>query len=219
VSLKAIDGQGVPEERDPDLVSILESEEDSRRISALESISNLHENLYLPYIVASLYHPNPDIRGKAAVAMRGVKDPLVGEIALMALLTEKDPDVIFDIILVFLYRPKKEAVDELMAYLDYPDYRVRSAAVDVLGALGGVFGRYDIIKPLIPLLDDARPSVVMVTLRSLIHIAESLTDRDLLKEIVAATAKLNNNPNKMIVDLAATVRQQILDSLSILGKD
>jgi HEAT repeat protein len=107
----------------------------------------------------------------------------------------------------------------LMAYLDYPDYRVRSAAVDVLGALGGVFGRYDIIKPLIPLLDDARPSVVMVTLRSLIHIAESLTDRDLLKEIVAATAKLNNNPNKMIVDLAATVRQQILDSLSILGKD
>jgi HEAT repeat protein len=219
VGLRAIDGQGVPEERDHDLVAMLESEDDSVRINGLGNISNLHDRAYLPHIVACLYHPNNAVRSKAAVAMRGVKDPLIADIAMMALVTEKVPDVLFDLILIFLYKPKEEAVDELLTYLDYPDYRVRSAAVDVLGALGGVFGRFDIIRPLIPLLDDSRASVVMVTLRSLVHIAESLADRDLLKEIIAATARLNNHPNRMISDLAATVRHQISESLSLLGTD
>ena len=217
MSLEAVGGQDGPAERDPDLVSMLESDEDS--IRALGTVAGLHESLYLPHIVACLYHPNPEVRSKAAIAMRGVKDTIIADIALLALVTEKDPDVIFDLILIFLYRPKKEAVDELLTYLDYPDYRVRSAAVDVLGALGGVFARYDIIKPLLPLLDDARPSVVMVTLRSLVHVAESLLDRQLLEQIVTSTLKLDNNPNRMVADLAVTVRRQIRESLSMLGKD
>lgn len=212
-------GPEMPEERDPELVSMLESDEDSLRISALAKITSMHDTIYLPYIVASLYHQNPEVRAKAATAMRGIRDALIGEIALLALATEKDPDVIFDLILVFLYRPKKEAVDELLAYLDYPDYRVRSAAVDVLGALGGVFGRYDIIRPLLPLLDDTRPSVVMVTLRSLVHVAESLSDRELLEEIIGSTYKLDQNPNRMVADLAGTVRRQITESLSMLERD
>ncbi|OFW59711.1 MAG: hypothetical protein A2W01_08105 [Candidatus Solincola sediminis] len=219
MSLQAVGGEGGPAERDPDLVSMLESDEDSIRISALGTVAGLHESSYLPHIVACLYHPNPEVRSKAAIAMRGVKDTIIADIALLALVTEKDPDVIFDLILIFLYRPKKEAVDELLTYLDYPDYRVRSAAVDVLGALGGVFARYDIIKPLLPLLDDARPSVVMVTLRSLVHVAESLLDRQLLEQIVTSTLKLDNNPNRMVADLAVTVRRQIRESLSMLGKD
>lgn len=219
MNLRIVDGQGNPGDRDPDVVNMLESEEDSVRISALGTIAGLHETSYLPHIVACLYHLNPEVRSKAAIAMRGIKDPIIAEIALMTLVTEKDPDVIFDLILTFLYRPKKEAVDELLTYLDYPDYRVRSAAVDVLGALGGVFARYDIIKPLLPLLDDARPSVVMVTLRSLVHLAESLRDRKLLEEIIASTLKLDGNPNRMVADLAATVRQQINESLSMFGKD
>jgi hypothetical protein len=97
--------------------------------------------------------------------------------------------------------------------LEYPDYRVRSAAVDVLGALGGVFGRYDIVKLLLPLLEDTRPSVVMVTLRALVHIAETLVDRQLLEEIIARTAKLDSSPNRMVAELAGTVSRQIKESL------
>jgi len=207
------------EEKDPDLIGRLESEDDRFRMGALDEVAVSHEIAYFPYIVASLYHLNPEVRRKAATALRGIKDHRVGDIALLALASEKDPDVIFDLILVFLYRPKEEAVDELLTYLDYPDYRIRSAAVDVLGALGGVFSRYDIVRPLIPLLDDSRASVVMVTLRALVHVAESLTDRRLLEEIMKSTVKLDGNPNRMVSELAGTVRRQIQESITMLEGD
>jgi HEAT repeat protein len=207
------------EKRDPDLLSRLESEEDKPRIGALEEVTASRDAIYMPQIVASLYFPQPEVRRKAATALRGIKDNRVGDVALMALATEKDPEVIFDIILIFLYRPKEEAVDELLPYLEYPDYRVRSAAVDVLGALGGVYSRYDIIKLLLPLLDDERPSVIMVTLRALVHIAESLADREQLEEIIVCASKLDGNPNRMLSDLAGTVRNQLMESLSMLERD
>jgi HEAT repeat protein len=209
----------MPEERDPDLLSRLESEDDELRICALDEVTASREAVYLPQVVASLYHVNPEVRHKAATALRGIKDPRVGDVAILALAAEKNPEIIFDLIMVFLYRPKAEAVDELLPYLDYPDYRVRSAAVDVLGALGGVFGRFDIVKPLLPLLEDSRPSVVMVTLRALVHIAESITEREQLEEIVVCVSKLEENPNRMVSDLAGTVRRQLMESLTMLERD
>jgi HEAT repeat protein len=208
----------MPKEQESDLITRLESDNDQLRVGALDEVAVLHDTIYLPYVVSSLYHIQPEIRRKAATALRGIKDRRVGDIAILALATEKDPDVIFDLILVFLYRPKEEAIDELLSYLDYPDYRVRSAAVDVLGALGGVFGRYDIVKPLLPLLDDSRPSVVMVTLRALVHLAESLVDRRLLEEIFNGIEKLENSPNRMVAELAGTVRQQIKENLALQEK-
>lgn len=219
MNLKGLNEEGIPKERDPDLVSMLESDEDAIRLKGLSILSSRNEDSYLPNITACLYHQNPEVRSKAAIAMRGMRNPVAGDIALMALITEKNPEVLFDLILIFLYRPKKEAVDELLSYLDYPDYRVRSAAVDVLGALGSIFGRQDIIRPLIPLLDDARSSVVLVTLRSLVHIAESLSERDLLEEIMIATARLYENPNRMVADLAKTVGEQISRNLSMLERN
>jgi HEAT repeat protein len=209
----------VIEEQENDLAGRLESEDEEIRSGALDEVAAEHEAAYLPHVVASLYHHNPEIRKKAATALRGIKDNRVGDIAMLALAVEKDPEVIFDLIMVFLYRPKKEAVDELLPYLDYPDYRVRSAAVDVLGALGSVFGRSDIVRPLLPLIGDPRPSVVMVTLRALMHLAEALTDRALLMQIIEETGKLEANPNRMVVELAASVRGQLKEQLTLQGED
>lgn len=209
----------MPEGRDPELEARLQSDDDAERAEALDMVAADRGAPYLPYVVASLYHESPEVRHRAATALRAIKDSRVADMALMALVTERSPDVIFDLILVFLYHPKEEAVDTLLPFLDFPDFRIRSAAVDVLGALGGVYGRYDIVEPLFALLDDARPSVVMVTLRALLHTAESLDERDLLEEIAERASRLERAPNRMLAELAGTVRQQIEDSLSMLGSD
>ena len=107
-------------------------------------------------------------------------------------------------------------MDELLLYLDYPDYRVRSAVVDVLGALGSVFSRRDVVDPLLRLLGDSRSSVVMVTLRALVHMAESLTDKEMLEAIVKSTAELCDDPNRMVSDLAVTVNNQVKDTVTML---
>jgi len=206
----------MPRERDHELIGRLESEDDRSRMEALEEVAAERDSAYLPHLVASLYYVEPAVRRKAATALRGIKDQRVGDITLMALATEKDPEVIFDLIMVFLYHPKEEAVDELLVYLDYPDYRVRSAAVDVLGAMGSVFSRRDVVEPLLPLLGDSRPSVVMVTLRALVHMAESLTDREMLKTIAERTAELGDDPNRMVSDLAVTVNRQVKDTVAML---
>lgn len=205
------------EERDPELASRLRSEDEESRIAALEEVASRKDPVYLPYIVAAVYHVTPEIRRKAAVALRGLRDPRVAEVALLALVTEGDPEVVFNLIMVFLYRPREEAVDLLVGFLNYPDFRVRSAAVDVLGALAGVFGRFDIIERLLTMLEDPRTSVVMVTLRSLVHACESLADRDLLEAVYEGTGKLTQSPNQMISDLAMAVQQQVAGALSLMG--
>ncbi len=208
----------MPESTDQALASRLQSDEDEVRMEALEEVATKPDATYLPYIVASLYHPNAGIRERAAAALRVVKDPRVADVATMALVTERHPDVIFNLILVFLYHPREQVVEVLIPFLDFPDFRIRSAAVDVLGALGGVYGRRDIVEPLYPLLDDARPSVVLVTLRALLHTAESLDDRGALEAIAARTSRLEASPNRMVSELAGTVRRQIEKSLSMLEK-
>ena len=206
----------MPQERDPELMGRLESEDGHSRMEALEEVAAARNASYLPHVVASLYYIEPSVRRKAATALRGIKDRRVGDIALLALATEKDPEVIFDLVMVFLYHPKEEAVDELLVYLDYPDYRVRSAVVDVLGALGSVFSRRDVVKPLLHLLGDSRPSVVMVTLRALVHMSESLTDRELLETIAESTAELCDDPNRMVSDLAVTVNSQVKETVNMI---
>lgn len=205
------------EDMEPGLKEKLTSPDEAFRVEGLEEVIGARDAACLPYVVACLYHASPEVRRKAATALRSIKDPKVADIALLALVTEDDADVIFDLIMVFLYRPREEAVDELLAFLDYGDFRIRSAAVDVLGALGGVFGRQDVVKPLLPLLQDVRPSVVMVTLRALVHIAESLADREILAEIASAAAGLEGSSDRMVSELARTVRRQVGDSLSMLG--
>ena len=207
----------MPLERDPELTGRLTSKDNRSRIEALQEVAAERDAAYLPHIVASLYYTEPSVRRKAATALRGIKDRRVADIALLALATEKDPEVIFDLVMVFLYQPKEEAVDELLLYLDYPDYRVRSAVVDVLGALGSVFSRRDVVKPLLRLLRDPRPSVVMVTLRALVHMAESLTDRELLATIAESTGELCDDPNRMISDLAVTVNRQVKNTVTMIG--
>jgi HEAT repeat protein len=206
----------MPQERDPELTGRLTSDDNGTRMEALDAVAAERDSAYLPHVVASLYYFEPAVRRKAATALRGIKDRRVGDIALLALATEKDPEVIFDLVMVFLYHPREEAVDELLFYLDYPDYRVRSAVVDVLGALGSVYSRRDVVEPLLRLLGDSRPSVVMVTLRALVHMAEALTDKEILETIVKSTAELCDDPNRMVSDLAVTANSQVKDNVIML---
>jgi len=201
------------------MVNRLETEDDHSRIEAMERMATEWDNAYLPQVVASLYHAEPGVRRKAATLLRGIKDRRVADIALLALAVEKDPEVIFDLIMVFLYHPREEAVDVLLDFLGYPDYRVRSATVDVLGALGSVFGRRDVVEPLLPMLGDSRPSVVMVTLRALVHLSESLTDRELLRTIAENTARLRDDSNRMVSELATRVHVQVSDTVAMLEGD
>lgn len=201
---------------DSSLIDRLESGDDVLRAGALEEVTTTREEIYLPYIVASLYHLNPDIRRKAATALRGIRKDLVADVALLALTTEKDPEVVFDIIMVFLYRPKEEAIAELVPYLNYPDFKVRSAAVDVLGALGSIFGRFEMVGKLMELLSDPRPSVVMVTLRALAHLVESLEDVRTMEMIGKNISELEEIPNRMVSELASTVRRQVEGSITLL---
>ena len=96
----------MPQDRDPEFTARLESEDDRTRMDALEAVAAKRDDNYLPHVVASLYYFEPGVRRKAATALRGIKDRRVGDIALLALATEKDPEVIFDLVMIFLYHPK-----------------------------------------------------------------------------------------------------------------
>ncbi len=194
---------------DNEVVSQLRSEDPELILAAIKKAIISEDEGYLPYIVAALYHPNAEVRQMAAIALRRFHDPRVADIAMFALVTEEDINVLFELVIVFLYHPRKEAVGVLQPFLLHDDYRLRSAAVEVLGAISSMYEQPELINPIMLMLDDGRPSVVMVTLRSLAHAVESLRSPEKVAGILEKIAPLTESDNRMVKDLAGRVYEQM----------
>jgi HEAT repeat protein len=194
---------------DASLIERLRSKDAGVLASAIkDALADLDEG-YLPYIVAALYHQNPEVRQVAAMALRRFRDPRSADLAMFALATEENPDILFELAMVFLYHPRKEAVEVLLPYLLHEDYRLRSAAVEVLGAISSIYRIPELIAPLLRMLEDKRSSVVMVTLRSLSHAVESLDSSEEMEKVMDEIEPLTRCEDKMVRELADRVLERM----------
>ncbi len=203
---------------DSEVISQLRSHDPRLVVAAIKKAIITEEEGYLPYIVAALYHLDPEVRQMAAIALRRFRDPRVADIAMFALVTEEEVNVLFELVIVFLYHPRSEAVEVLQPFLLHDDYRLRSAAVEVLGAISSMYDQPELINPIMLMLEDGRPSVIMVTLRSLAHAVESLRSSEKVAKILEKIAPLAESDNKMVRDLAVRVHQQMTSFYQMLLK-